>query len=259
MSFSLLLRAAAYYASMICFGVVAGALNLLSAACGWVPAGDAAERFFQRLIHRNVKFYFRWLEFFRVVHVEYRNWNYARCEQAVVVANHPGMLDAFYLLARVPRGICIFKNAIRRNPILGAVAKRAGYLSNDRAIELVRGATEKIARGATLIVFPEGTRTAADGIVGTLRPGFALIARRAGVPVQLVRIWSDGALLSKQRAWWKLPQLPVQVVVQAGPCLDPRTFSSTAALVAEVETWFHGAREPRGQLTPLLTASLIVP
>lgn len=258
MSLTTLPRAAAYYASMLLFGVAALALNLVGFACAWLKPSQRTETFFQGLIHAQVKLYFRWVAWVGVVRVEYRNWQDGRGRGCVLVANHPGMLDAFYLLAREPRGFCVFKTAIRRNPLFGAIAQRAGYLSNDRGVELVRRATEKIGAGATLIIFPEGTRTVAGAELARLRPGFALIARRARVAVQLVRISVDGALLAKHRAWWLLPPTPVRVVVEAGPRLEAETYATTEALVAAVEAWFRAVAEPRGQLTPPLGARLTV-
>ena len=57
-------------------------------------------------------------------------------------------------MARVPEAVCIFKPAIRRNPVLGAAARRAGYLGSDGGHELVRAAAVKVAAGCTLIARP---------------------------------------------------------------------------------------------------------
>lgn len=244
MSLSVLYHAPVYYGSLLLFAAWSGAVSVVGALAACRPADAQSERRFQRLIHRQFRRFLRCVGFFRAVTVEYRGWERLPAGPAVMVANHPGLLDVAFLLARVPAGICIFKGAIRRNLLLNAAARRAGYLANDGALDLVRRATEKISAGATLIVFPEGTRTPVHGRPGPFRPGFAAIARRAGVPVQLVRLSCDGELLGKRRPWWKLPQLPVRIVVQAGPRLDPCAAASTAALVAEVESWYRDSLLP---------------
>jgi 1-acyl-sn-glycerol-3-phosphate acyltransferase len=236
-------RAAAFYGALALFGVWAAAFNLLSFLFAWLPAGERTERRFQRMIRPQVAAFFRCLAALRLLRIEYRGWERLDPAAGVIVANHPGLLDAFYLLARVPRAFCVFKPAIRRNPLLGAAARRAGYLASDSGVELVRRAVERIGRGATLVIFPEGTRTAADGTVGRLRPGFAAIARHAGVRVQLLRITTDRKLFAKGEPWWRLPSLPVNVTVEVGPSLDAAGAASTDALVAEV------ARELRGETT----------
>ena len=233
-----------YYGTLAVFGVVALAFNVVCLLLGWLPARPAVERFFQRAIHRLFVALGAWLRFTRTIQLEYDGFERRPRGGCVLVANHPGLLDAFFLLGRLPDAVCVFKRSIRRNPILGAAARRAGYIANDRGINLVRSAIRHAREGATVIVFPEGTRTRLGGAVRPFKPGFALIARRAGVPVQLVRIACDSNLLPKERAWWKLTHLPARIVVRAGPCLEPRAAGSTAALAAQVEAWFRDAPAP---------------
>lgn len=234
----------AYYGSLALFGgagLVFNALCWVSGVIG-VPRG---ERFFQGAIQREFFAFTHWLRLLRLLRIEYRGVDAFAAPGRVVVANHPSLLDAVFVIARVPAAVCIFKPAIRRNPVLGPAALRAGYLPSDQGLDLVRSAVAKVQAGATLVVFPEGTRTPASGKLGAFRPGFALIARLASAPLQLVRISCAGELLTKERACWKLPQLPARVVVEAGPCLDPNGTETTGALAAAVETWFReGARRP---------------
>lgn len=239
MPLSSLIFAPLYYGTLLLFAVWSGAVSVIALVASWRRATQETERGFRRLIHRQFALFLWWLRLTRLVRVEYRGWERIPAGPSVVVANHPGLLDITYLLARVPNAICIFKGALRRNPLLGAAARRAGYIANDSALDLVRGTAEKIAAGATLVVFPEGTRTPVGGALGPFRPGFAGIARRANVPLQLVRITCEQELLGKRRRWWKLQQLPARVVVQAGPRLSADVPASTAALVAEVEAWFR--------------------
>ena len=263
MAFTPVIRVLAFYGSLALFGAAALAFSVVSLAFAWLPASTRTEKVFQRAIQLQLIFFLRWLRWVRVVEVNYRGWEEAQIERAVIVANHPGLVDAFYLLARVPRGFCIFKRAIRRNPFLSAPAWRAGYLANDTGIGLIRGATQRIVKGASLVVFPEGTRTPRGAKLGTLRPGFAAIARRGGVPVQLVRITVNGSFLAKDHSWLRPGPLPARVVVEAGPRLQPRDFSSTAALVAAAESWWRTPRPanaaPCAELTPAMSSPLTAP
>lgn len=229
----------AYYGSLALFGVAGVIFNGGCWVAGLLLAGTARERFLQGAIQREFAAFTRWLEWLRLLRMEYRGFDGRIGPSRVVVANHPSLLDAVFLIARVPAAVCIFKPAIRRNPVLGLAALRAGYLPSDSGLDLVKSAVAKIESGATLVVFPEGTRTPASGRLGAFRPGFALIARLARAPLQLVRITCAGELLTKERPCWKLPQLPARVVVEAGPCLDPNSPETTAELVANVEAWFH--------------------
>jgi 1-acyl-sn-glycerol-3-phosphate acyltransferase len=162
-----------------------------------------------------------------------------------LVANHISLIDITCLLARVPEAVCIFKPAIRRNPVLGAAARRAGYLAGDGGLDLVRDAVDKLAAGRKLVVFPEGTR-APKGVLLPFKPGFAFIAHRAGVPIQLVRITTDSDVLTKDCQPWRMPIFPAHVVVSVGPLVSTDR-ADTAALAKEIEAWFRGT--PAG--TPL--------
>lgn len=233
-----------FYLTLIVFGGAGLLLHAIGFLLCWVPATAGIERSFQWLISRSFAVLLAWTRRTGVCRVRYRGFDPAPTRGAVMVANHPGLLDATYLLAREPAAVCLFKGSIRRNPILGA-ARRAGYLANDGGLGLVRAASARLAAGTSLVVFPEGTRTPPGRTLGAFHAGFALIARRARAPIQLVRITSSGPLFAKGRSWWKLPRLPVDVVVQAGPRIDPATAASTDALVAQVEAWFAASATPR--------------
>ena len=56
----------------------------------------------------------------------------------IFVANHPTMLDALLLVARLPRSACIMKAGLMKNVFLGAGARLAHYIRNDSAHTMVR-------------------------------------------------------------------------------------------------------------------------
>jgi 1-acyl-sn-glycerol-3-phosphate acyltransferase len=229
----------AYYITLLLFGVAGFSLSLVSLIFTWLPATDRTERFFQRLIHRHFALFHWWCEFARLVYVRYRGFERLPAGGFVLAANHQALIDITCLLARIPEAICIFKPAIRRNPVLGAAARRAGYLGSDGGHELVRRAGNKIAAGHILIVFPEGTRTPPGEAMRPFKPGFVLIARRARRPIQLVRITTDSDVLTKGRAWWRLPRFPAHIEVALGPLVSTDTAAGTEALSAEIEAWFR--------------------
>jgi 1-acyl-sn-glycerol-3-phosphate acyltransferase len=230
---------AAYYLSWFFFGVFGLTLNVFCFVVGWGRSTDGRERFFQRLIHRHFALFVWWLRTTRLVHVRYVGFERLSSHGIVIAANHPGLMDVAFLLARVPEALCIFKPAIRGNPVLGAAARCAGYLASDGGVNLARQASEKVAAGHNLVVFPEGTRTPAGESLRPLKPGFVLIARRAQAPIQLVRIECDSNLLTKDWPWWKLPPLPAHVTVSLGPVLKPEPANEPVATAATIEAWFR--------------------
>jgi 1-acyl-sn-glycerol-3-phosphate acyltransferase len=216
-------------------------LSLVSLLFGWLPASDGVERFFQRLIHEHFKFFHQCCAALDLVHVRYHGFDRLADEGVVLAANHVSLIDITCLLARIPEAVCLFKPAIRRNPVLGAAARRAGYLASDLGHDAVRAAAAAVAAGNRLVIFPEGTRHPVAGDLLPFKPGFVLIARRAEVPIQLVRISTNSDVLTKGRAWWRLPHFPAEIDVALGPRLMPDTMAPVAKVSAEIESWFRTA------------------
>jgi 1-acyl-sn-glycerol-3-phosphate acyltransferase len=220
-------------------------LSLVSLVCAWLPASNGVERFFQRLIHRHFAL-FHWVcAALHLVHVRYHGFERVPRGRVVLAANHISLIDITCLLARIPEAVCLFKPAIRRNPVLGAAARRAGYLASDLGHDAVRAAADKISAGHLLVIFPEGTRRPADGRVLPFKPGFVLIARRAQAPIQLVRIETSSNVLTKGLAPWRLPRFPAYIEVTAGPLLTPDDRAPIGQVASEIEAWFRGA--PSGE------------
>lgn len=150
----------------------------------------------------------------------------------IIVANHPSLLDALMLVAELPRSACVMKASLARNPFLGPGARLARYVRNDSPRRMVREAVDDLRAGGQLVLFPEGTRTTRNPI-NPLQLGFAAIARRAGVPVQVVFIDTTSPYLAKGWPLWRLPPLPIEFAVRLGRRFEPG--ADFQHLVQEVE------------------------
>jgi 1-acyl-sn-glycerol-3-phosphate acyltransferase len=176
-----------------------------------------------------------WLHATRLIYVRFHGFNPdALSGPAVYVANHPGLLDATFILSRLPDAICIFKPALMRNPVLGPAALMAGYAAGTNGVDLIRDVAERVAAGRSLLVFPEGTRTAPHVNLNPLRPGFALIAARAGVPVRVIVVRAPRDLLPKGWPWWRAPSFPAQVEIELVAEIIPREREPAVELTARV-------------------------
>jgi 1-acyl-sn-glycerol-3-phosphate acyltransferase len=235
----------AYYLTLILFGAGGLELTVVSLMAGLLPHAERRERLFQRLIHKHFRLFHWWCARAGLVYVRYRGFDRLPQGGAVLVSNHPALIDVTCLLARIPEALCIFKPVIRKNPVLGAAARSAGYLSGDGRHELIRTAAERVAAGNLLLVFPEGTRTPGGRSLLPFKPGFVVISRRACAPIQLVRITTDSDVLTKGRPWWRLPRFPAHIEVAAGPLISVDQESDTAEVTARIEAWFRND-EPAG-------------
>ena len=159
----------------------------------------------------------------------------------IVVANHPSMLDALMLVAHLPRSACVMKASLARNPFLGTGARLARYIRNDSALGMVRHAVADLKAGGQLVLFPEGTRTTQRPI-NPFRPGFTVIAKMAGAPIQTVIIDTRSPYLGKGWPLWRLPPLPIEFSVRLGRRFEPA--DDAAAQLREIEAYI--ARELGG-------------
>jgi 1-acyl-sn-glycerol-3-phosphate acyltransferase len=107
---------------------------------------------------------------------------------AVYAANHGSMLDIPVLFGHLPVDFRILhKRSLRFVPVIGLYLIAAGHIAVDRknafhARRSLDPAAEAVRRGASLMVFPEGTRSA-RGDVAAFKRGSFLVAVRTGAPV----------------------------------------------------------------------------
>lgn len=160
----------------------------------------------------------------------------------IVVANHPSLLDALMLVARLPRSVCIMKASLMGNFFLGAGARLARYIRNDSPRSMIRLAVEDLRHGSQLVLFPEGTRTTQVPL-NPFRPGITLIAKLANVPIQTAFIDTDSPYLGKGWPIWKLPPLPIVFSVRLGERFAPS--DDADALLQRLQAYMAGEVRPR--------------
>lgn len=111
----------------------------------------------------------------------------------IFLANHLSALDIWVLAPQLPVTTrFVSKRSIFWIPVLGQAMAVAGFIAIDRqdrtsAIRSLSRATETIRRGASVILFPEGTRSR-DGRLARFKRGAFHLALEAGVPVVPVAI-----------------------------------------------------------------------
>jgi 1-acyl-sn-glycerol-3-phosphate acyltransferase len=228
-----------YFFSWLVFGAVCLALNFFCALLMLMPGRERRQPAVREIIRRLFASWAGWLHAARIVTITWHGPDATELPRpAVCIANHPSLIDATILLARLPDAVCIFKPALRRNPLLAPAAIMAGYVSGDTGVDLIREVAGKVAAGRTLLIFPEGTRTDAGSPLNPLKPGFALIAQRAGAPIQLFILKVSRDLAPRGRPWWHVPQLPAKMDIHIDRTLDADPMRSANDIVAEVQQRF---------------------
>ena len=123
-------------------------------------------------------------------------------QSAIYIANHQSNFDIPILYAGLPIQFrWMAKKELFNIPLFGLGMKRCGYIPIDRtdrrkSMKSMNAAAQRIKAGASVIIFPEGTRSP-DGKLQEFKKGGFLIAVKAQVPVVPVAIKGSFAVMSK--------------------------------------------------------------
>ena len=164
-------------------------------------------------------------------------------EGLIIAPNHPSILDAVFIMARLPEVACVLKAGLLRSPFIGGGARWSGHIRNDAGAGMVRQAAAELAAGGQLLVFPEGTRTVPGARpTNPFKGAFALIARASQSPVQTVLLRYNTELLGKGWRWWRVPRYPLVFRAELGKRFDPPPADGDVrAWMNEIEGYFKTA------------------
>lgn len=222
--------------------VVAPVLRLVLGAERSLVAGRA-------MVRGLFRSYTWWLETAGMFRIRFEGMEkLGSLEGAIVAPNHPGLLDAIFLIPFLPRPVCIMRAGLMRNLSFAGAAWLAGYIRNDRGAGMIRQCERKLRAGDNLLIFPEGTRTRlhARG-VNPFKSGFALAAVLTGAPIQTVFIERTGAYLAKETSLGAVARVPICMTIRVGDVFHARTGESAKALAARLETYFRNHLENSGE------------
>lgn len=159
---------------------------------------------------------------------------------AIVAVNHQSMWETLAAFELLPKPVVILKKELLRVPIYGWWARPAGHLAIDRkggakALRAMqRDAARKIAEGAQVVVFPEGTRVQ-PGQTHAYHSGVAGIYAASNAPC--VPIAHDSGRFWRHPGIWKSPgEITVRVLPPIAPGLDRKTF------LADLQASINAAR-----------------
>lgn len=157
---------------------------------------------------------------------------------AIVAAKHQSAFETlvFHLLLADPA--FILKRELTRIPLFGWHLLKAGCVAIDRAAgtkalkAMVAGAQQAADDGRTIVIFPEGTRTA-PGARQAYHSGVAMLYGALGVPVVPVAL-NSGLLWGRQAFTKRAGTITIEVLPPIAPGMDRKAFM--AELENRIET-----------------------
>ncbi len=120
----------------------------------------------------------------------------------VFIANHQGAFDIFLVYGYLGQPIkWIMKQSLRKIPLVGKACESAGFIFVDNsspkaAAKTIEKAKERLKNGASVFLFPEGSRTE-NGELGTFKKGAYQMALDLKLPIVPVSINGSYDVMSK--------------------------------------------------------------
>ncbi len=134
----------------------------------------------------------------------------------IFMANHQSNYDIPVLLGHLPVQFrWLAKAELFRIPLFGRAMRGAGYIPIDRrnraaAFQSLGEAAAKIRAGASIVIFPEGTRSP-DGELKSFKKGGFALALQAGAPVVPVAISGTREVMAKGSLWIRPGRVTVTI------------------------------------------------
>lgn len=170
----------------------------------------------------------------------------------LVLSTHQSHLDPLLLgLASDRRLSSLARSSLFHSRIFGAIIAALDAVPIDRNASMVAAMKAVIARlkaGGAVTIFPEGSRTP-TGRLTELKPGFTVIAKRAGVPIVPV------AIVGAYECWprTRLFPRPGRIRLEFGPLItaedvarldDRELFAECVRRIEACDTRARVARDP---------------
>jgi 1-acyl-sn-glycerol-3-phosphate acyltransferase len=175
-----------------------------------------------RLYHRHARLWSRVGLRMAGVRVEVSGLENIPPGPVIFMSNHQSNFDILSLFRAIPKQFAwIAKEELFRIPVFGHSLARAGYIplnrgDNRSALKSMYAAAERIRGGTSVVIFPEGTRTADGRLLPFKRGGF-VIAAKAGVPIVPCTI-NGGMRVNPSK---RIELYPGTITIRFAPPIDP--------------------------------------
>lgn len=157
----------------------------------------------------------------------------------ILMVKHQSAWETISLHHHLPaQQAWVLKKELLHIPILGWVLRIGSFIPIDRhagrraILDLIRLGGEALNAGRSVLIFPEGTRTA-PGMRQKYNPGGAMLAHKTGYPV--VPIAHNAGVYWARRG---LKKYPGTIQVRIGPPITT-TDKDTKQILALTEAWIE--------------------
>jgi 1-acyl-sn-glycerol-3-phosphate acyltransferase len=157
---------------------------------------------------------------------------------SVIISNHQSHLDLECLMMLTPRLVILTNDWVWNSPFFGRLVKYADFYPVSNGIEnSIKQLSERVRNGYSIVVFPEGTRSADSSILRFHRGAFYL-AEMLNLDILPVFIHGAGDVLSKNDFMLRPGSINVQVHPRISPD-DIRYGKDYAARTKQIRQYYR--------------------
>ncbi|MDR1671575.1 MAG: 1-acyl-sn-glycerol-3-phosphate acyltransferase, partial [Alistipes sp.] len=220
------------------FGVGCAVLQLIMAGLWLMPGARGRKKlWFHRCVRFTTRFFLRTMVTTRRVAINDVGETFAR--PAVVIANHQSFVDILVLLSLHPKLVMVTNSWVWRSPFFGRIVRYADFFHTADGYEDLAGALrDKVTDGYSVVVFPEGTRSA-DGTVGRFHKGAFMLAERLGLDIVPIVLYGNGLVSSKSQPFYIKKGVLVSKILERITPHDPRFGEGYAERAKRMGAWFR--------------------
>lgn len=193
----------------------------------------------RRGLQQRFERYLSLLEKWKVLKLEFAGFE--GCEGwrgSVLAPNHPSIMDAVALIARVPGLDCVMNSRLLRDPVMGGAAKLCDYVCNDAPLRMLKSCRERLVRGSNILIFPEATRTSTPPL-GPFHEGYALAAVRASAPIRTIFIECDSLYFGRDFSFFRPAPCPMSFRLTAARVFETSANDNARSVSAEIDAYFR--------------------
>jgi 1-acyl-sn-glycerol-3-phosphate acyltransferase len=159
-------------------------------------------------------------------------------EPCIILAKHESAWETMAFQVVLPPQVWVLKRELLLIPFFGwglamtspiAIDRKAGPRALRQTVEQGR---KRLAHGFSIVIFPEGTRSA-PGVRGVYHVGGAWVALQTGAPV--LPVAHDAGSCWPRNSFLKRPGI---VTISIGPAIRPAS-QKAGTLMRQVEDWIE--------------------
>lgn len=121
---------------------------------------------------------------------------------AVIIANHQSFVDVLMLLSLTPKLVMVTKSWVWNSPFFGSIVRYADFYHAADGYELLaERLQERVDEGYSVVIFPEGTRSA-DCSIQRFHKGPFYLAQLLKLDILPVMIYGAGKISAKTQGFY---------------------------------------------------------